>query len=521
MEKREILESGLRPAGSVAKEFGNTRPDMEEMVRQYERYSRSGNKEGMQELREKAMRYAEQGVSDGFYLLAKFSETDKGNKQHTMAFLEQAVELENVSSARMMKEVQEKETLGKRADVMLKKTTEILAKADDLRSLYETGCAYAGVPVNFCSEYNEKAAYEGFKRYLALKLELDMNDNQDRKAVYYCYLMGAKAGIDVEKDNIVISWKALADSDGCYREEAKELPGEFFLARNQYVEAVQFFLEKNTERTIERLLNIYQLEYFINQPELRKKLDAALRKKAEDKTVSELIRNKIYYWFAKRYHQGDLCEVDLANAYGCYLRADYLGKSTQRERERMEGQASRAAKIVFYKKVLELGYYEVCKKLGDMYMQKYDFEEALPCYELGVEQIRMEKARKACQEAYLECKKQYNKRQVDMEEGRLYYLRCMEGGLALKMTSFESLKMLADKGNLYACMKVAELAETNAYIKNNVPSVPKNKELVEYYRKAACAGYGDAIAKMVEIYEKGLLGERKDSERSRLWKERL
>ena len=521
MENKAYLESGLCPAGSAALGFETIRPNVEEMVRQYEQNNRNGNKEGMKELREKAMRYAEKGEADGFYLLAKFSETDKGNKQHTMAFLEQAMTAGNVFSAKMMREVQKKETLTERNEITLKKTTEILAEEDDLSSLYETGCAFAGVPISFCSEYNEKAAYERLKRYLELKQVIDMNDSDDRKAVYYCYLMGAKAGIDVEKASIPISWKALLDSDGIFKEEAEELPGEFLLLRNQYIEAVQFYLERNTSRAIECLLSIYRLKNFIDNPELRRKFEAALWKKAEDETVSDWIRYKIYYWYAKRYHQGDLCEVDLANAYGCYLRAGYLGNSTQRERERMEGNASRAAKIVFYKKVLELGYYEVCKQLGNMYMQKYDFEEALPCYELGVEHLKIKKARKECQEAYLHCKKEYNRRQVDLEEGRLHYLRCVEGGLALKKTSFESLKALADNGNLYACLKVAELAEMDEYIREKVPSAPKNQALLEYYRRAAKAGYVDAIGKMVEVYEKGLFGERKNPEWSNLWKERL
>ena len=100
-------------------------------------------------------------------------------------------------------------------------------------------------------------------------------------------------------------------------------------------------------------------------------------------------------------------------------------------------------------------------------------------------------------------------------------MRCVEGGLALKKTSFESLKALADNGNLYACLKVAELAEMDEYIREKVPSAPKNQALLEYYRRAAKAGYVDAIGKMVEVYEKGLFGERKNPEWSNLWKERL
>ena len=361
--------------------------------------------------------------------------------------------------------------------------------------------------------------YEEYKKYIVKYVPLNMNEEADTEVLYKVYSLGYDLDKNMDKENIPEKLDKLLMVEK-YTKKAKKLKGKHLKKQGNYEEFVQINLESGLEG-IQEIENIFFDKYFEEHRELQVTLDRILEKKAVDLNTDDNIRAELNYWYGNRYELGKDKIKSEVQAFIHYSKAANLNSSYKEKVNQLLLNAKQKKNVIFLKELIDEGCYDVAEILGDIYENKREYDKALiyyrECYERGLDKA----ARERCSEKYGNLDRRLRERKIFVDECDEVYVYCSGTNIGRKKESFEKLRQMAAKGNYYAGMRYAQIAEKDFYLKENAINFPNQKELYEYYYRAASNGEEEAILKMIEIYSKGLLGKSRSYELQKKWEQRL
>lgn len=527
-EKRE--ESSAHPVQEVQSENRKRKEVYEECVRIHDNYvaaQKDRNGPGYRRERKEIYReVAQRAQTDPVYmnLLAILEYENQSSARRIVQLLERAVEMGNGAAAFNLAKLHQKGTMVPRdinkARTYLETAIERKYTGAILRKALELG---AGNANHYEYEKDREAAFLLLKQYIELSTPLDMSNNNDREALYFYYYLGACSGHDMDKEAVAESWKLLLEVEGSYTQKAKSLQTTILQGQGRYEEAVQLLLDQGTETAMEKVEDLFFHEYFTSRPQLQQDLENhLLQMRDSEETISE-VREELYEWYAWRYETGKDMVKDPAIAFAYYGKAAALGgwEKYQNYRKRILNKLEGREKIVFFKNVMMQGYLDVAKDIADLYEQNYQFEEAKEFYLQGSECVTDRAVKQQCREGYTRCKERLDKRQAQIEEAMPSYNQCNTSLIGQKKDGFIRLGELSKRGNTYAALCYAQIAEQDVYLKDTLNPFPADAEIFSCYKKAAEAGEREAISRMAEILEYGQLGQRRDLSAAERWKRML
>ena len=444
---------------------------------------------------------------------------DKGRRVYT-----KAAEKKNAAScANMAAEF----VYGEKTIKDEKKAREYMDKAAELggennryvlrrATYFETGKPMYGY------EKNTEEAFKQYKLYLDKLDELDLSDENHRKAFYKYFAMGneieRRQGIKVLPDTDVIEeqlsqlWK----TTGEYASDAEVLLCNIWLARGNHIKVINYYFKQESVDGIKRVFELYD---WIKDSSLKEKLDHKLTSMMEDDKTKKEIRVAIYDWYAWRYYDGQGVIRDKARAFLYYWELEKLGNERgKRNRITILNKARNDSTVIgdkFLSDVGEAGYWDAYKYLGDRYARLgglESYQKAQKCYLYAQNGDLSSECKTLC------------KNMTDKVESALIYDN------ALKMLetehfeeAFANLKQLAQKEFPDACMKIAEISEErDSYLGMKLRNqLLPPQDIREQYQMAANAGLKRAQQKMVQIYKDGILGAEKNSSMQQKWEYKL
>ena len=500
--------------------------DLEDKYNQYMTYKDDKSLRAMEERKRIYKEVAELAKTDGAYvnLLAIFEDESKSSNRRIMHLLEQASEMGNGAAANNLSKFYR---MGIRVPKNMQKSRaylDLAVERDSTSAILRKALELAISNMNdYAYEKDEEAAFSLFKRYIELRTPLDMLNSDDRKALYYYYLFGARCGHDMEKEAVSESWEILLDGDDDYAKKAKRLPAIILQGQGRYEEVVQLLIDEGTESAMEKVEDLFFHEYFTSRPELQRNLENYLLQMRDSEEMISEVREELYEWYGWRYETGKDMIKDTAIAYAYYGKAAALGgwEKYQNYKNRILKDLSTSDRIVFFKNVMAQGYFEVAKEIAELYEEKYLFEDAKEYYQQGSEYATDRAVKQQCREGYTRCKERIDKRMAQIEAATPSFNQCNTSLIGQKKEGFTRLRAMAKNGNTYAALRFAQIAEADNYLKETMSDFPTNEEIFECYKAAAKAGERDAISRMVDILEYGQLGQLKAEFAGNWWRNKL
>lgn len=520
LHEKAIEESGLVPAGTTQ----NQKQDeitREEMERWYNKYQKAEKENRQRMYREVSMR-AENGDRNAVVLLAMtYSRTEENNLNQFqyIRLLKKAAEMKSPVACQMLYEAYiTGNGVIKNTEKSKKYLKEVIRYGNKEMHLKYAQALKNGNEIEGY-EKNIEQAYEEYKAYILRFGPLDMDKDEDRKILYDCYWCGYSLGKHMDKENIPQKLELLMDGRS-YAKEAAQMKGMYFRKQGKYEDAVQLYLASGVDG-IKEIEKLFFENYFTERRELQTKLDIVLKKMTKDSSVDDDIRAELYFWYGERYEEGNGVVQDNLEAFICYYKANELNSNYGVNMETMLENAVQMKDISFLKDAFEEGCNDVAEALGNWYQEKGIYEKALFYYKEGYEKGIDESARDICRKKYTKLQKKINQRNTYIEECEAVYIHCNTKNVGRKKESFERMRLMAKKGNTYACLRVAQVAERDGYLKENAIYLPTEEEIFQFYLKAAEAEEGEAVIRMVEIYRDGLLGQKKDSKKQYEWEQKI
>lgn len=497
--------------------------DIMDKQKLYEKARQNGDREVMQSIYKEVADMAKQ-YPYCFNVLASFEYHGRGNKRRAVSLYKKGCELGSGVAAYKLAFCYYNGILLKKDVVMAKKYLNLAVEREYTPAILFKAFELAGATKNeFRFKTDYEAAFSLFEKYYAGNPTFDMTNVVDRMALYYYYYSGAKSGHNMKEEALPVSWERLVEVEGICTDSAKELPVVMLEGQREYEKLIQSYIDAGTKEGMYKVKKFFFHEYFTSRPGLRQNLDNYLMKLRDAEDTAPEVRAELNDWYGRRHETGKDAVKDDAMAYAFYGKAGTLTKHREFQ-SRALNYLSKAEKITFFKNVINEGYNDVAKELAGLYEDKYRYDDAKAFYQLGSERAIDREVKKQCKEGYARCDEKISKRNAQIEEATPSYNQCNTETLGQKVSGCQHLVDLADQGNTYAALLVAQLLETDEYIRDHLEikiNATLDEVIVGCYKMAAEAGEYEAIQRMVDIYERGLFGQREDSYKAKMWRNRL
>lgn len=485
---------------------------------------------------------AKKAESDKEYLclLAELEEADHKNKDRIARIYDSLIRSGSVSAAW---KVTEKNAEGILLPYEMNETYRNIAiEGDCAEAILDKAWSFAKLDFNSNHMHRfeeKKEPFELFEKYLKLRSAISMQNGNDRKVVFYYYRLGTELGYDLLKESVTVPLRELIENEGIYTWCAQCLEGQLYLRAGRYDEAQKLLCNvanRDEEATVilEKLL---LSNYMEQRPQEQKDLEVFLEGMLYCEDVIPAVREELFEWYGWRYEFGKNMVCNPSIAYAYYNKAAQIGKWTEdrykrdkwlKYRGRLLRELNREEQIVFYRNVLEYEFQDgscitdVYLFLGNLYKEKNVYEKAISYYSEGSSYATDPKVREQCREEYNRCNAWVTKHQVQWEEAEESYNECNSGNVRGKPAGFKRLRELARKGNTYAALRFAQVAEQDEFLRAVMQNdFPTTKEIFSCYKAAAEAGEREAISRMADILEHGQLGQLKDTDAAERWRRRL
>lgn len=535
LREKELAESGLLPKGTLEKQAEEEQREgqqpkeqqieeqneisVEEMERWYNKYQKAEKENRQRMYREVSLR-AEQGDRSALILLAMTYIRNRKNKLSRVQgirLLRKAAEMNSLTACELLYEIYTKEgeevLNPEAADIYLEKGMSLGNKKLYIKYFEDSKRA--------------KQAYDGYKNYILRYTPLNMDVEEDRTALARCYILGYALGKNMDKEGIPEKVEKVIDCKDSFSKLAALAKGEDLEKQGKYENAVELYLEYGGFEGIKKITEIFFNTYFEERRKTQLTLNSVLENRAEDISLDRDSRELLYTWYGERYELGKGVTQDKKTAFIYYSKVDDLyegkvhGNEGKRRMDAMLKNAVAQGDKDFLKEIFEEGFSDIGEALGDYYMKLKNYEEAFFYYKKGYDGGIDENIRNRCKKKYTDYQKKQEQRNAYIEECEAAYVYCNTTNIGRKKESFERMRLMAKKGNTYACLRVAQIAEKDAYLKENAIYFPSEKEIFQFYREAAMAGEGEAISRMIEIYRDGVLGQVKNINKQKEWEKRL
>jgi hypothetical protein len=216
-------------------------------------------------------------------------------------------------------------------------------------------------------------------------------------------------------------------------------------------------------------------------------------------------------------------------AFWCYYQQSILlGKYIESYKSMLE-QAKNQMNIVFLEEAVDKGVYDVSVDAGFIYRKRRIYDKALAHYRMAYEYAEVSSVRERAKNNFEILKRKVDRQKIDMEECEPVYRKFMAGGLGNKLELFNKMESMIYRGkynqdcNTYACLRVAQIVETDVYIQDCLKdnNVYKPGRIIWLYQQTENGDFEEGISKLQEIYSKGLYGEKKDLEKADYYKSLL
>lgn len=505
--------------------------DIEKKHKLYKYAKARNNRTGMSEMQKiyrEAVKLSEKN-SHYIHLLALLEQENGNSRRREVQLTKHAFEAGSSGAAGKLAVIYQQ---GKKIPQDLEKARECTDEAverENVKAIRLKALGLIGNNNYFQYGKNEEEAFRLFKRYIELRRPLDMEDKMDRECLYFYYYVGARCGHDMEKEALPESWKSLIETEGIYSKEAGQIVGFILAGQGKYQAAVKKFLDTGTVDAIQEVESLFFHKFFDDNPNLRQDIEKYLESILKNSQTAVEIRKELYRWYAWRYETGTGKPKRDVIAYAYYEKAAIMeGKGANKDyRKRFLRGFTDAQEIVFYRSVLEqclpddTYYNDVLLDMGQVYEGNSQLADAIQMYQQGAEVALSEEVRKLCNEGEQRCQAVIAGRRVQEEEAKASINQCESNTPGVKKIGFERLWEMANKGNTYAAYYFAYFAENDAWIKDYVKKFPSTQEIFNGYKKAAEAGWSEAIVRMADIYEYGQLGQRRDVSQAERWRNKL
>lgn len=497
--------------------------DITDKQKLYEKARQNGDREAMQSIYKEVAVMAKQ-YPYCFNVLASFEYHGRGNKRRAVSLYKKGCELGSGVAAYNLALCYYNGILLKKDVVMAKKYLNLAVEREYTPAILFKAFELAGATKNdFRYKTDYEAAFSLFEKYYAGNPTFDMTNVVDRMALYYYYYSGAKSGHNMEKEALPVSWERLVEVEGICTDSAKELPGVMLEGQREYEKLIQSYIDAGTKEGMYQVKKFFFHDYFTSRPDLRQNLDNYLMKLRDAGDTAPEVKAELNDWYGRRHETGKDAVKDDAIAYAFYGKAGTLAKHREFQSRALQ-YLSKSEKITFFKNVINEGYNDVAKELAGLYEDKYRYDDAKAFYQLGAERAIDREVKKQCQDGYARCDEKISKRNAQIEEATPSYNQCNTETLGQKLSGFQTLIDLEKQGNTYAALRVAQLLEADEYLRDHLKieiNATLDEVIVGSYKMAAEAGEYEAIQRLVEIYEQGLLGQRENSYKAKMWRKRL
>lgn len=548
--QRELVETALKMLRDKAKEKSALVPVKEEamapqkqpkeahyvenMVKVWEEeYSKAlwrNDIKTLQDIYSQVSRYAEAGNAQATNMLGILTLLEKKNKAKVLRFFNKAGEDGFATAKRNLSYLIAQGNLCKKNLGKARALIEQAAEEGNNGSMYHL--ALEKLQVTRVYEYDfidRKKAYSLLKQYIQNIAPLDIKDDEQRRALYLCYKTGYELKLDMEKEGVAEPLNLLLKHPGKYTEEVKGLQGAKQLMCGNYDEAIQSYLEHQTVDSIKALEQIFFRKDFEKNRERQRKLDKDLETLRDEESTDKDIRIELYDWYGWRYEYGKAKLQEKAMAFWCYYMQFVLSGKQPSKLQEMTETAKSQKDTVLLEEVIEKGAYDMCFEAGLIYRKRHAYDKALAHYRMAYEYAENSSTRELAKNNFEILKKKVDRQRRDIEECEPVYRQFMAVGLGNKLETFRKMQSMVYRGknyqdcNTYACLRVAQIVETDTYIqdclKDNEAYTPA--KILWLYQQTEKGDLEEGVCKLYEIYSKGLYGQAKNQEKADYYKSLL
>lgn len=519
--KKDEVVTETKNTGFIYKAYEWSRLEM------YKMYMEAGRVDMKQKVYREVAKKAET-EPECLCLLARFEEMEQINKDRIVRLYDKVARNGNAEIAFELAN-KSKEGVLLSSD-MVKTYSDMAVEFGQVNAILDKAYALAGIKEDGCYKKDTKEAFSILKEYLMSCTSISMANDSDREVVYYYYKLGIEHGYNMLKETVTVPLKDLIENKGTYTQEANYLEGHMYVNANLYYEAIMLFLGIGTIAATEEVEKLFFSDYYNQREEEQHKLDKYLEGLlySED-TVSE-VREELFKWYGWRYEVGKKMICNKVAAYAHYGKASLLGglKKYEKYKNRILEKLSINERLVLFEDVVEYQfldlscYTQVYLPWGQTYEAKYMYEQACKIYMEGSRYSTNSIVREKCMAAYKRCDEKIVKRKVWMKEAEDSYNQCDTTLVGQKRGGFERLRDMAKRGNTYAALRFAQVAENDIYLKNVMKGeFPSEEEIFTCYKKAAESGEREAISRMVDILMHGQLGQSRNTVTAERWREKI
>lgn len=520
-EKEEIRDNNNPKKQSEETDY------VENMVQKWEdEYTKALKQKDTETLKKiycEVSRYAEAGNAQAINMLGILALLEKKNKGKVVRLFYEAGEAGFSTAKRNLSYIRAQGILCKKNLERARTLIEEAAEEGNTGSMYHL--ALEKLLINRVYEYSymdREKAYDLLKRYIQNKATLDMEDDEQRHALYLCYKTGYELKLDMDKEDVAEPLSLLLKHPGKYTEEAKGLQGAKQFLVGDYDEAIQSYLEHQTVDSIKAIEHIFFNKDFAKNRERQRQLDKVLENLRDEETTDKDVRIELYDWYGWRYEYGKAKLLEKAMAFWCYYKQSVLlGKDVEKFRSMIE-QAKKQMDTVFLEEVIEKGAYDVSVDAGFIYRRRRVYDKALAHYRMAYEYAENPSVRERAKNNFEILKRKVDRQRIDMEECEPVYRQFMAAGLGPKLEAFRKMQYMIYRGkypqdrNTYACLRVAQIVETDAYIQDCLKGddAYTPAKILWLYQQTEDGDLEEGVRKLYEIYSQGLYGEKKDMEKA-------
>ncbi len=536
-------ESALVPVKEEKEEIKETKDQkkqpgetdyVENMVQKWEdEYTKALKQKDAETLKKiygEVSRYAEAGNAQAINMLGILALLEKKNKGKVVRLFYEAGEAGFSTAKRNLSYIRAQGILCKKNLEKARTLIEEAAEEGNTGSMYHL--ALEKLWVTRVYEYDfidRRKAYLLLKQYIQNKAPLDMKDDEQRHALYLYYKTGYELELDMDKEDVAEPLTLLLKHPGKYTEEAKGLQGAKQLLSGDYDEAIQAYLEHQTVDSIKAIEHIFFNKDFAKNRERQRQLDKILENLRDEKNIDKNIRAELYEWYGWRYEYGKAKLEEKAMALWCYYMQSVLsGKKLPKLQEMIE-KAKNQMDTVLLEEVIEKGAYDMCFEAGLIYRRRRVYDKALAHYRMAYEYAEASSIRELAKKNFEILKRKVDRQRRDMEECEAVYRQFTAAGLGRKLEAFRKMQSMVYRGkyhqdcNTYACLRVAQIVETDAYIQDCLKGddAYTPAKILWLYQQTENGDFEEGIRKLYEIYSQGLYGEKKDMEKADYYKSLL
>ena len=515
----------------VKKKTGYEESMVEEWENGYKNALKEKDEFTLQKIYGEVSRYAERGNAQAINMLAVFAHLEQKNKAKVVRLFYEAGKAGFSTAKRNLSLIKTRGVLCKKNVDMARELLEESASEGNAKSILDLALEHLGVRRDLDYIFTDrKKAYSFLKQYLQKVAPLDMKNNDHRQALYLLYKTGYELEMDMAAERSIEPLKLLFQYPGKYTEEAKGLEGVKLSLSGDYERAIQTYLEHQTLDSIKALKGIFFNQDFASNRERQRQLDKELENLRDDENINKDIRIELYGWYGWRYEYGKAKLEERSKAFWCYYMQYLLSGTKSPKLQEMMEKALDQMDSVLLEEVIEQGAYDLSVDAGFIYRRRRIYDKALAHYRMAYEYAEDFSVRERAKKNFEILKRKVDRQQKDMAECEPVYRQFMATGLGKKLDSFKKMQSMIYRGknnqdcNTYACLRVAQIVETDAYIQDclkNEDALFSNEKILWLYQQTEDGDFEEGIQKLYEIYSKGLYGKAKNTEKADYYKNLL